>query len=145
MSGEPGALMSGGRKRCASQHKKRGNLPFLLHSVVLNHSQLNHPQRIGKGGSLHWVYHIKCYSAPETPSQIHPEIMTEQFCEPLLGQSSGHTKLSIRVINSTNYSCSWILHLSTKNISSGQGLLHLLNGVLPMHQALLNFQKKSVE
>lgn len=145
MSGEPGTLMSWGRKRCTSQHKKRGNLPFLLHSVVLNHPQLNHPQRIGEGGSLHWVYHIKCYSAPEMPTQIHPEIMIEQLCEPLLSQSSGHTKLTIIVINSTNYSCSWILHLSTKNIPSGQGLLHLLNGVLPMHQALLNVLKKSVE
>ena len=95
-------------------------------------------QKIGEGGSLHWVYRIKCYSAPEMPSQIHPEIMTEQLCEPLLGQSSGHTKLTITVINSTNYSCSWILHLSTKNIPSGQGLSHLSNGVLRRHQALFN-------
>ena len=135
ISGEPGALISRGQEKMHPSIRREEICPsfFLLYWDL---------QKIGEGGSLHWVYHIKCYSAPEMPSQIHPEIMTEQLCEPLLGQSSGHTKLTVTVINSTNYSCSWILHHSTKNTPSGQGLLHLSNGVLPRHQALFNVLKK---
>ena len=76
------------------QEEKKSSLP-LLFVLFRPSTDWMMPAHTGKDNAFFSVYYFKCLSLPETPSQTHPELMTNQTSGHLIIQSSWHIKLTI--------------------------------------------------